>query len=443
MNFPLQPRRALLQAACLVGLITGVASAQHSNDAPQTLDLPTALRLAGANNLDVQMAAEKLREARAIHQGALAQFFPWVAPGISYRQHDNRVQNVQGDVVDVHKYSYAPGVALSAQVDLGDACYQSLASRQLARAASHTLEGQRQRAVLAAVHGYFQLSLAQGTAQVARESVRILAGYEEQLARAVDAGIAFKGDLLRARVQKDRNELALRQALEQQRIAAAHLAQTLRLDPSVMLAAPDSDVAPLDLITSRPLDSLVAQAISASPELKAAADQNRAARHRKSGATYGPLIPSLGATAFFGGLGGGRDSIADTFGQQQDYLVGATWRIGPGGLFDFSRTRATDARLKLSELEIQKLRDDLARQVVDEYTRWQSHRDQIQTAQRALEAAKEGLNLALQRREFAVGIVLETIQAESDLSRARLDYLKAIAGFNQAQYGLQQLLGEL
>ena len=97
----------------------------------------------------------------------------------------------------------------------------------------------------------------------------------------------------------------------------------------------------------------------------------------------------------------------------------------------------------MSELEIQKLRDDLARQVVDEYTRWQSHRDQIQTAQRALEAAKEGLNLALQRREFAVGIVLETIQAESDLSRTRLDYLKAIAGFNQAQYGLQQLTGEL
>jgi outer membrane protein TolC len=42
-----------------------------------------------------------------------------------------------------------------------------------------------------------------------------------------------------------------------------------------------------------------------------------------------------------------------------------------------------------------------------------------------------------------VGVVLETIQAELDLTRARLDYLKTVAEFNQAQYALRKAVGKL
>jgi len=66
------------------------------------------------------------------------------------------------------------------------------------------------------------------------------------------------------------------------------------------------------------------------------------ARDAKNGAVYGPLIPSLGAQGFWGGLGGGREGIGDTLGGQQDYLVGASWRVGPGGLFDVGRKRSAD-----------------------------------------------------------------------------------------------------
>ena len=57
--------------------------------APQTIDLPTTLRLAGANNLDVQIAREKVNEARAAHDSARARFFPFISPGIVVRRHDD------------------------------------------------------------------------------------------------------------------------------------------------------------------------------------------------------------------------------------------------------------------------------------------------------------------------------------------------------------------
>ena len=140
-------------------------------------------------------------------------------PGISYRQHDDKLQDVEGNIIDVHKNSYAPGATIGAQVDLGDALYKALAAKQLASAATHGLEAQRQGSVFAAAQGYFDLALAANAGSVARESVRISTDYQGQLEEAVNAGIAFKGDLLRIRVELERNQLAAQQAAEQQRIA--------------------------------------------------------------------------------------------------------------------------------------------------------------------------------------------------------------------------------
>ncbi len=412
------------------------ASAQPTNGTC-SIDLPTVLRLAGAQNLDVKIARERLAEAKANQESALLQFLPWISPGLTYRQHDDNIQDVSGNIIDVHKYSYAPGANVGVQLDLGDAMFKTLAARQFAKAAGHALEAQRQDSVLAAVQEYFDLALAQGAAGVAKEAVQISGEYETQLGSAVETGVAFKGDLLRARVQAERNRLTLRQTREQQRVAAARLAQVLRLDPAVDLVAQDSELAPLNLIeTNTVLGVLVQRTLDSRPELKQGQSLTSAARDAKNGAVFGPLIPSIGAQGFWGGLGGGRNGTGDTFGGQEDYSIGLNWRIGPGGLFDFGRIHSAKSRLKIAELSFGKLRDDATRQVIEAFTRWQSLADQLATAQRILAAAAEGLRLAQQRKEFAVGVVLETIQAEQDLTRARLDYLKTVAEFNKAQYTL-------
>ena len=90
-----------------------------------------------------------------------------------------------------------------------------------------------------------------------------------------------------------------------------------------------------------------------------------------------------------------------------------------------------------------KTRDQIAGQVVEAFARMQSIKDQIESARRALGAAEGGLVLAQQRREFAVGIVLENILAEQDLTRARFEFLKVVAEFNKAQYTLKRAVGKL
>jgi outer membrane protein TolC len=312
----------------------------------------------------------------------------------------------------------------------------------LVKAADYGLESQRLDTIVAAAQGYFDLAKAQSAVGVAKEAVAISTNYQDQVQEAVSAGIAFKGDLFRVQVQTERNLLSLRQAQEQGRVAAARLAQTLQLDSTVELMPRENELFPLSLLdTNASLDSLVVQGLGARPELKQSRAFIEAARQARAGAIYGPLIPTLGAQVFAGGLGGGRDGTPRAFGETEDYEFTLGWRIGPGGLLDRGRIHATESRLRIARLSDQKARDAVTRQIVESLARVQSLRDQIATAHRALQAADETLRLTRQRKEFGVGAVLENIQAEQDLTGSRLEYLNTIAEYNKAKYRLNQALG--
>ncbi|HEV2438278.1 MAG TPA: TolC family protein, partial [Verrucomicrobiae bacterium] len=158
-----------------------IVSAQPANTNALPIDLPTALRLAGAQNLDVQIARDQLNEARANRASALEKFFPWLAPGVSYHRRDGVAQAVPaGTISDAHFQSYSPGATAGAQLDLGDAIYSALAARQLANAAGHAFDAQRQDAVLAAAQDYFDLANAQALVGATDEALRIAQDYQNQ-----------------------------------------------------------------------------------------------------------------------------------------------------------------------------------------------------------------------------------------------------------------------
>ena len=417
------------------------ASANANNVYP--IDLPTVLRLANAQNLDVQIARERLAEAKANHDSAVEQFFPWISPGVAYRRHEGGIQAVDGTMLDANKQSYTAGGTLTAQMDLGDAIYKSLAAKQLVKAADHALESQRQDFTFAAAQGYYDLAKAKAVVGVFTEALDVSSNYQAQLHEAFGAGIAFKGDELRVQVQTERYQITLRQALEQQRVAAARLAQILHLDSRVELMPQDSDLVPLTLVeTNASLDSLIGKALNSRAEL----EQNRAlvsaARNARNGAVYGPLIPSLDAQVFAGGLGGGQNNDTGSMRGSEDYFVGLGWRIGPGGLFDFGRVRANKARLETARLNGEKERDEITREVVENNTRAQSLLDQLATTKQNLTTASEALRLTQARKEFGVGAVLEDIQSQQELTRARSDYLDTVAEYNKAEYGLKRAIGD-
>jgi outer membrane protein TolC len=274
--------------------------------------------------------------------------------------------------------------------------------------------------------------------------LRASTDYAVQIDRAVNAGIAFKGDALRVKVQQQRDAIALRRTEENVRLASAKLVQILHLDPIIELMPRDASVVPLSIVSGKEsLGDLVSQALAARPETQQGAALVSAAQHAKNGAIYGPLIPSVGGQAFFGGLGGGMDSETGHFGESEDYMALLSWRVGPGGLFDFGNIHARQARLRGAASTADKVIDQVANEVVASRARVQSLADQIATAKQSLSDAAEALRLAQERKEFGVGVVLETILAQQELSRVRNDYVNIVADYDKTQYALLRALGRL
>jgi outer membrane protein TolC len=120
-----------------------------------------------------------------------------------------------------------------------------------------------------------------------------------------------------------------------------------------------------------------------------------------------------------------------------------TWRIGPGGLFDSGRIHTSKAKLAATQLSDAKLKDDIVAHVVAGLTRLQSLFDQITLAEGKLTLATETLRVTHERKQYGVGAVLEDIQAQQDLDRARSDYVNLLAEYNKAQYTLSRAVGKV
>src|SRR5690606_26086865 len=107
------------------------------------IDLPTALRLADAENPQVNLAREQIRQAYANQAQAQVLWLPSLRAGVHWNKHDGSIQEVAGPVFDVSRSSLwagAGGQAVGAgspaipgvwaNFHLADAIFQPLAARQ-------------------------------------------------------------------------------------------------------------------------------------------------------------------------------------------------------------------------------------------------------------------------------------------------------------------------
>jgi outer membrane protein TolC len=455
------PNRSAVRVLTSATLITLIAAVTAQAQAPtpavsanaaistpygevQPIDLPTALRLAGANNLDLALVRQALVQAQAQNDAATLSFVPALNGALGYVKHNGAIQDVSGNVIDAYKQLHSEVGGVTSQVSLGDAIFQKLAASRLQNAAEYSMEAGRNVTLQAAATAYFDLVSALANVEIAREAVSISGDYQNQLDRAVGIGLANKSDALRVSVQTQGYQVALRQTQEIARNASVRLANILHVNPATRFHPTDQVVPQITLVPLETgLDALIGEAYDKRPELKASAAALEAADWQKANSIYGPLIPTIGAQAMYGNISGGRLGTPSNSGGTQDYGVMFNWRVGQGGLFDFSRIDYAESKLEQGKLNDAKLHDDVGRQVVQAFEGAHSAFDQLQLTKKNVELAQQSLQLSQGRKEFGIGAVLEVIEAQKDLIQARAAYLRSLTGYAENQYALAQAIGRI
>ena len=417
-------------------LLTATASA-----APMHVDLPTVMKLAGANNDEIELARVKHAESIAESKLAWQRFWPTLSLGVGYRGHEGRIQDVAGAIFDARKRQYTVGTAVVIDWSPGDLYYSALAAKQKAIAAEQLAEKSRRDIVMEATARYFDLLATEASVVILEDDLRLTQDYEKQIGGAVTAGTAFRADLLRVKTQVSRARLTIRQHQEKRDLAAAALAETLRLPPETELRPAKADLVPVRLNGKKGVASMLTDAVQNRPELKAASAANSAATFERDRARIAPLIPSVQAGYNFGGFGGGFAGDMGNFGDSQDFYAGLGWKIGPGGLFDKQRLVIAGAREEATVLQAGQIKAAIGREVVEAAAKSQSAHDQIAINDEAVTAAEEMAKLAKERQASQLGVVLEYLLAREELTRARQSRVMAVTDFNKAQHELKRAIG--
>lgn len=425
----------------LIPSLLFIATLAHAD--PAFVDLRTVLKLAGANNDEIQLARAKHDEAVAESKQAWQRFWPALSLGAGFRGHEGRLQDITGNVFDARKQQYSVGTGVMLDWSPGDIYYAALAAKQRALAAEHLAEKARIDIVTQAVERYYDLLGTEAALAIIKDDLRITEDYANQLEGSVTAGTAFRADLLRVKTQISRAKLTIRQGEEARDLGAARLAEILRLTPDAALRPAKSDLVPVKLMAGQGVATMISLAQQQRSEIHAAQAIHSSMDADQDRARVAPLIPSVQAGYTMGGLGGGVGGAQwGNFGRQQDFYVGLGWKIGPGGLFDRQRQHIANAREEGAALQTRQVRAAIGREVVEAATRSQSANDQITINDEAVAAAEEMTQLAKERQASQLGVVLEYLLACDELTRARQSRVKAVTDFNKAQHALKRAVGK-
>lgn len=424
------------------------------------LNLTSALQLAGANSLQIAMAAEHVRQAVARLDGAEVMWIPTLNLGVGYNAHVGRIQATNGSIVEVNRQSlFAGGGALLQGAPLtggsggparlfvdispADIYFEPLAARQ-ARVSAQAAEcATFNDTLLNVAVAWLELQQAQSELAIADEAIEETKKLVDLTQDFAKSGAGLKADVLRAAADlADRRRQRLK-AQEQVAVVSTNLARLLRLPPEVELYATDSQPAPLELISAETdLDALVGQAVSTRPELMRDTARVEEANHRARQERWRPWLPNLHVGVSSGVFGGGPGSSFDGFSDRTDFDALAVWKLQNLG---FGNQAIQDERVsqhRAAYLAWEQSYDNVVAEVTRTWKQTRLRRQQVDQAAKAVESASEALSLnfeGIRGRELRP---IEAQQAITALANARREYLAAIVSYNQSQFALLRSVGE-
>jgi outer membrane protein TolC len=414
-----------------------------------------ALAMAAGQNPQVAFASARVSEAFAQLDRADALWLPSINAGVNYNKHEGRIQDVRGEVFDTSRGALYSGLGAQAvgagspavpgvvaRFHLSDAVFQPriaesfvAAQRQLSRAAVNDV-------VLATSLAYLELLVAAQERAIVAETLTNAEQLAELTGSYAESGQGTRADADRAQAELALRRIELARADEAVQVASVRLARHLSEDPTEPFAPREPALVPIDLIS---LDAstreLVSVGLSNRPELAESRWLVREAVDRLNRERHAPLLPSVLLGASYGGFGGGLGSDIENFNDRLDVDAAAFWEIRNLGHGEAAARNAARARIDQARYRQVQLMDLVASEVAEAHAQVLARRSQLETAENGIRSASGSYEKNVQRIKDGQGLPLEVLQSLQALDQSRRQYLRAVAGYNEAQFRLLRAVG--
>lgn len=432
---------------------------QTSGLRPLPINLPTAFQLANAQALDIQTASERIKLAFLEWQRAKILWLPTMFLGTDYFRHDGQLQDIRGEVFNASKSNFQVGAGPYMVFALSDALLSPLVERQVVRAREADQLTAQNDTLLAVAEAYFNVQQARGDLAGALDATE----KAEELVRRATAlaeGLAPPAEAARARAELARRRQSIYTARERWRTSGAELNRILRLDPGALVEPLEPPHLMLTLTDpATPVDDLIFLALRNRPELATRQALVRATVERLRRERLRPLVPSImirGASTnpagtLAGGLfGGGVNDFMGNFGARGDFDVQALWVLENLGIGNRVKVKEQRVQNQLAILEVFRVQDRVAAEVSQAQAEVQAAAARVREAESGLRDALDVVSKDLEgirQTQRAGNVILlvvrpqEAVAAVQTLSVSYVDYYRAVADYNRAQFRLYRALG--
>ena len=407
---------------------------------PVPLDLPSSLTLAARHNPDVRLAQERIREQQGVLVQVRSVRLPRVDASATYRNLDkNRIETFGNFPQNEQTYN----VDLTASYTV----YAGGAREANEAAAAKTLDAARAEVgsvvsgvLLQAGTFYFDNLFARQRALTQEEAIRVYEKQRDWADKRFKAGAGPELDVLRAEVAMANARPPLIRARNDERLALERLVEVIGLDLAKKLEKPFAldDQWP-EAVPSLALADYERNATESRPEFRIARLHSLAAldRLKAAGATR---LPQLDIYAGYGASG---RQFNDSFGSPLDgWVVGAQakWALWDSGLTDGAVTQA-ESRLAQAALQLDKLDLSISREVHEAWLSCQEAAEIRASSDTVIKTAREVLRQAEARFEAGSATQLDVLEAQFELTRAKLEHVQALYSANVSLLRLEQAAG--
>lgn len=248
------------------------------------------------------------------------------------------------------------------------------------------------------------------------------------------AGVGTRFDVLQFQVDLANSQQQLTNAISSQQIARRRLTTRLNIPQSITVTAADPVV--IAGLWNLTLEQTIISAFQNRPELQRRLAEKIIATRRRTVA-LSALKPEVSVAFNY--------SQQDIFNDKQNLAFGnslsiqATQKIFDGGIAQAQAAQRT-AQENIAEVQFADQRNQIRLEVETAFLQLGSNLENVQTANTALEQAREALRLGRLRFQAGVGTQTDVINAQNNLTRAEGIRSRAILDYNRALAQIQRAL---
>jgi outer membrane protein TolC len=315
-------------------------------------------------------------------------------------------------------------------------------ARTSVRASEFQVDVERRNVALRGREAYYEYVRALGGRIVAQKSVEQAESHREQVNGLVSAGAAARVELMRIDAQVASARVALAQAELGVQVSGAALRALIDAPPEEEIAVgEDLRTSPEALETTEA--ALLERALAERVEVRALDTLAEAKRYEiraRAGGRY-PQV-ALQGNAYY------QNPNPRNFGQQTSEFIG-TWdasvvvRWSPNATAQAQyQMRAAEAQLRQIEANREQLLDGVRVEVAQAFNGYQAARAQLDAAIAGLQASEETYRVRTAQLHAGAAVSSDLIDAETDLTRARLELVDAAIAVRLARARLKHAVGE-